>query len=389
MSKKINKSLPKEFRLKQIGINSKNLKMTIIKYKSATDIDVQFEDGTIVKNKEYSVFLKGNIKHPNYYNNLRIGETNVNNQGLKMTIIKYEKYDDIDVQFEDGTIVENKSYDHFLKGHIINKNYRIGETNINNQGLKMVIIGYKDSHNINVQFEDGTIVENRQYGDFLIGNIVNPNEHSDGISIPNKMLRQISFQLGLNLQFEYSPIWLENKRLDGYDDNLKIAIEMDGEYYNNHKGERKEIDNWKDEQCLKNGIYVIRINLIDDEYNKNKFEYIKKQILSSSLSLIYDLSNINWELAWENSLKNLVWEVKRLIEEGYNNRQISEILGITDKTIIEYKKQVGIKVGNELKQDNIKKTKELLKQGKTVREISEILNLSKTIIYRYKKELNL
>jgi hypothetical protein len=250
----------------------------------------------------------------------RKGEIRENNQGLKMTIIEYRNNLNIDIQFEDGTVVKHKCYNDFKNGTIAYPINRIGETNINNQGLKMTIIKYKRYDNIDVQFEDGIIVEHRHYSNFLIGNISNPYECSDGISIPNKILRQISFQLGLNLQFEYSPMWLENKRLDGYDDDLKIAIEMDGEYYDNHKGKRKEVDSWKDEQCLKNGIYVIRINLTDTyEYNNNKFKYIKKQILNSPLSLIYDLLNVNWELVWENSLKSLVWEVKRLIEEGYND----------------------------------------------------------------------
>ena len=40
--------------------------MTIIKYRKSEDIDIQFEDETIVKNKTYNNFKKGNIKNPNY-----------------------------------------------------------------------------------------------------------------------------------------------------------------------------------------------------------------------------------------------------------------------------------------------------------------------------------
>ena len=341
MSKKINKSLSSEFRKGQIGINNQGLKMTIIEYRNSLNIDIQFEDGTIVEHRTYQSFLRGNIANLNYYNTQCM-------------------------------------------------NNRIGETNINNQGLKMTIIEYRNAKDINVQFEDETIIEHKEYHNFLIGNIVNPNEYLDGISIPNKMLRQISFQLGLNLQFEYSPIWLENKRLDGYDDDLKIAIEMDAEYNDNHKGERKEVDNWKDEQCLKNGIYVIRIDLMNtNEYSRNKFEYIKKQILNSPLSLIYDLSNMDWKLAWKNSLKNLVWETKRLIEEGYMDIEIAEILGISECTVRNYKKELDIKTLQEIKQENIQKVKELLEQGKSVKEIVEILGVHRGTINNYKKELGI
>ncbi len=38
--------------------------MTIVAYRGALDIDVQFEDGSIVKNREYSKFKKGQIRNP-------------------------------------------------------------------------------------------------------------------------------------------------------------------------------------------------------------------------------------------------------------------------------------------------------------------------------------
>ena len=40
--------------------------MTIIGYRNGNDIDIQFEDGTIVKNRIYRRFKEGKIKNPNY-----------------------------------------------------------------------------------------------------------------------------------------------------------------------------------------------------------------------------------------------------------------------------------------------------------------------------------
>lgn len=78
--------------------------------------------------------------------NDRIGEKNINSQGCIMTIIDYRKYEDIDVQFDDGTISRNKSYGSFKKGEIKNHNVksvtkpaktnRIGEENKNSQNKK-------------------------------------------------------------------------------------------------------------------------------------------------------------------------------------------------------------------------------------------------------------
>ena len=39
------------------------MKITIIKYRKATDLDVQFEDGAIVKHQNYRMFSLGKIKH--------------------------------------------------------------------------------------------------------------------------------------------------------------------------------------------------------------------------------------------------------------------------------------------------------------------------------------
>lgn len=52
--------------------------------------------------------------------NERIGEIKLNNQGLKMKIIKYENCENIDVQFENGYISKNNTYVNFKRGNIKN-----------------------------------------------------------------------------------------------------------------------------------------------------------------------------------------------------------------------------------------------------------------------------
>ena len=156
--------------------------MTIIKYRRCDDIDIQFEDGTIVKNKTYNSFKLGNIKNPNLQHTLKVNEINIAKNGQIITIIEYRNSKDIDIQFEDGTIVKNKSYNDFKKGMIKNPNLpntqiknRVGESNITTNGQTMTIIGYKNWNDIDVRFEDGTIVKNRGYSAFKSGKIRNPN----------------------------------------------------------------------------------------------------------------------------------------------------------------------------------------------------------------------
>ena len=46
----------------------------------------------------------------------RLGETKMMNCGMKATIIRYENADDINICFEDGKVVEHKTYRAFKKG---------------------------------------------------------------------------------------------------------------------------------------------------------------------------------------------------------------------------------------------------------------------------------
>ena len=147
--------------------------MTIIAYRNYADIDVQFEDGTIVKNREYAKFKIGQIRNLNVH----IGETNVSKKGQKMTIIGWSNCNHIDIKFEDGTIVKDKTYQQFKNGQITNPNFiaRVGEEKISKTGEKMTIIAYRGTYDIDVQFEDGTIISNRLYSEFKKDRIKNPN----------------------------------------------------------------------------------------------------------------------------------------------------------------------------------------------------------------------
>lgn len=159
-------------------------KMTIISYRSYKDIDVQFEDGTIITNRRYQHFKNGEINNPNCMtmsNNIikndRVGETLVNADGIRMTIIDYRNRDDIDIQLDDGSILYHKSYENFKKGIKCldyHKKNKIGETIINNNGLKMTITAYRKATDIDVEFEDGYIVKNIRYSKFKQANVRHP-----------------------------------------------------------------------------------------------------------------------------------------------------------------------------------------------------------------------
>ena len=171
----------------ETAVANNGQKMTIIAYRGAQDIDVQFEDRYVVHNKSYTAFKRGTIKNPNNSmlpkTDIRVGETAVANSGQVMTITAYRGSQDIDVRFEDGYVACNKSYQSFKKGRIRNPNkssllktdIRIGETTVANNGQKMTIIAYRSAKDIDVRFDDGCIACNKSYSNFKAGRIENPN----------------------------------------------------------------------------------------------------------------------------------------------------------------------------------------------------------------------
>lgn len=163
-------------RLGETRMMNCGMEATIIRYGNSKDIDVRFEDGVIVEHKRYRAFENGNIANPNF--NPRLGETKMMNCGMEATIIRYGGSADIDVRFEDGIVVEHREYREFEKGGIINPNIkasRLGEARMMNCGMKATIIRYGKYTDIDVRFEDGTIIEHRQYIQFKKGGIANPN----------------------------------------------------------------------------------------------------------------------------------------------------------------------------------------------------------------------
>ncbi len=160
----------------------------VVAFRSAEDIDVQFEDGTKVLNRTKNQFLLGNIAHPRLgsgYSRRRmshLGETKVMKNGMKATIIEYKTYSNISVRFEDGTRVDNKSKNSFDRGEIKNPNVPnlkktdiTGTTKMMNCGMTATVISYKTANDVDVQFEDGTIVMHKSKDSFLKGSISNPN----------------------------------------------------------------------------------------------------------------------------------------------------------------------------------------------------------------------
>lgn len=222
--KKGNIGKPIENRIGKVSKSNSGLNMTIIRYTSYRDIDIQFDDGTIVKHKDYGSFLRGEIAYPQ---SKRLGERKISKNGRELKIIVYRNYKDIDIQFEDGTIVQHRDYRSFSEGCIYNPNFyksKIGEEIFAPNGHTLKIIDYRNSKDVDVQFEDGTIVQHRDYYSFLTGNIAMPILNRVGqtnIAKNGMGIKIIAYRNShdIDIQFEDGTIVTHknyNHFLDGY-----------------------------------------------------------------------------------------------------------------------------------------------------------------------------
>lgn len=168
---------------------------------------------------------------------------------------------------------------------------------------------------------------------------------SDGISYPNKFMFNILEQLNINFKTEYSPKWMKPKRYDFYFEinNKKYIIEMDGEFHykNNHLNgqtakQSQEIDDYKDKLAKEYSIEVIRIDCNYDKL-KNRFEYIKENILHSKLNNIFDLNSIDWDKCNNESLKTNINKACDLWNKGISStKEIANKMKIDKTTVVDY-----------------------------------------------------
>lgn len=213
---------------------------TIIYYNGCNDINIMFEDGTIVKNKTYKQFKNGSIRNENFPftskrgipSNKRVGISKVMKNGMECKIIKYRNSLDIDVEFENGIIREHMRYDHFVEG-------KIGLRRPNNGSISFgekAIINYFDMFNIQYCFN---------------------------VTMPN-----VCKTLNIKLVYDYTERNLRFDFITKINDNIYI-IEYDGEQHNgdvkffnsSYSYEKQKDNDLRKERIAKiNKCVFIRIN---------------------------------------------------------------------------------------------------------------------------------
>lgn len=165
---------------------------------------------------------------------------------------------------------------------------------------------------------------------------------SDGISYPNKFIRNFLVQLGINYIPEKSFDWSLSKIYDEYLPEYNLIIENHGgQHYEDVSGFNKSLlsqqqnDELKMNTAMKNGIaeYVLL------DCRESSLEWIKKSIMDSSLPVILDFkeSDIDWNKCHIFASTNQI--VKNVCERWKTNKILGSIakeFGIHQATVRHY-----------------------------------------------------
>ena len=173
---------------------------------------------------------------------------------------------------------------------------------------------------------------------------------SDGVSYPNKLIRQVLKQLHVDFIPEYVAEWSQSKMYDCYfkDNNgQEYVIEMDGiQHYVDNCMPHQALKDIQNNDILKtdlandNGVFMIRINC-----STSSIEYIKKNILLSKLNGLFDLSVIDWDACDINAQSSFVKQACDLYMSGIcSTKDIGRILQLDKTTVRRYLKR-GVKFG--------------------------------------------
>lgn len=171
-------------------IAKNGLKAKIVKYIDCQNVVIQFEDGIEIV-RDYKAFTEGKLKHPNISchtataKNKYEGKTFIAHSGMKYKVIRYTNASNILIQFEDGTEIVT-TVSGICSGRILNPNCTFQKTRQNDRGFQttigmpMNITMYKSATDITVQFEDGCEVRHKTYNKFRSGTVKHPFPYTIG-----------------------------------------------------------------------------------------------------------------------------------------------------------------------------------------------------------------
>lgn len=176
----------KNMRVGEAKKNNAGYEMKIVSYRQYNKIDVMFLcDGSIVEHVKLNHFTTGKLAHPLFskrkenQRTSRVGEERLNSQGLRLKIIRYHNAADLDVFVVDThEIITKRNYRDFITGGIFSQNFevsqKLNQQVMMNNGLYAKLITYRNSKDVDYEFEDGTIVKNKHSRYLKTGGLGHP-----------------------------------------------------------------------------------------------------------------------------------------------------------------------------------------------------------------------
>lgn len=209
--------------------------------------------------------------------------------------------------------------------------------------------GYNYSYGSNIKVnwicEDcGNIIKNKGIYDFVSSKYP-CNRCSDGISYPEKFMCSVLDQINLEYIREYSPNWASNRRYDFYIASINSIIEVHGSQHYEKRinplfrktsKEEQENDFNKKWDSLNNNT----VNYIVIDASESNIEYIKRSVVNSRISWMYDISKVDWNKCEEFACSSLVKVACDHWNEGMRSAKIiGEEMNMSTGTIIKYLKK--------------------------------------------------
>ena len=375
-------------RVGETSYNNQGEKMIIIAYRNSNDIDVQFEDGIIVYNRRYGNFIRGRIKHPIRYEESFAYHIEVE-LGIDLDDIwNWEKNNELGINPYEITKQSNKKvwlYCQENDYHNYNREgNKIGYEISCNSFMSGQRCGYCGSHKVHwkdslaynypqiakmIAIEENNLTFENCYNIACFSgkkfyfkclncksistskislNKITRQEYacefcSDGISVPNKFMANVLKQLNKKYIIELSKKdfeWCGYFRYDFYIPSLNIIIEVNGlQHYEEcaliqRTLEQEQMNDLFKYKCAKG--HVDKYIVIDCRYSELK--WMKENIIKE-LNKYFNLSNIDWELAWEESQSSLCVKAWELWNSGYGVMEIAKELNLTKSTVRKYLKR--------------------------------------------------
>jgi len=167
-------------------------------------------------------------------------------------------------------------------------------------------------------------------------------EHcSDGISVPEKFVRNILQQLNVDVKFQYNELNSSKIRYDFYIPSLNMIIETHGmqhyedkTMFNNTLYETQQNDIFKRDMATTNKIQ----HYIEIDCRYSSLEWLMKNVIKE-LTPYFDLSRVDFDMAFKESQNSLVVKSWKLWDDGYGTGKIANILGLSNITVTAYLKR--------------------------------------------------